>query len=56
MKHYKESFDFNSLQMGRSIYFSKRIVNLPTAIDVVASLSITPDWKDFIQNLTMSDI
>jgi len=36
--------------MGKFIYFSNRIDNLPIAIDMGASLSITPDRKDFIQN------
>jgi len=56
VQHDKTIFEFDNLNTSRSIYFSNGNDNLPIVLDSGASLSITPNRNDFIQDLSVSDV
>ena len=56
VQHDKTIFEFDILHSSRSILFSNGNDSLPIVIVFGASLSITPNRKDFIQDLSVSDV
>jgi len=56
VQHDKTIFEFDNLHSSRSILFSNGNDSLPIVIVFGASLSITPNRKDFIQDLSVSDV